>query len=171
MVEFALIAPVLLLFAFGIIDLGRAVFDYVSIEQAASDGGRTLAAGDHPSTLPTNATVARAAGNHQVNIQLAACPNGPISNSVPPANTGWIYITQVAPSSTAVTSTTPLNAPGNEPANSDPSAGCSWVNPASGDVELQVTIQFNFVPLTPGIANLIANHAIMQAASVVVTEY
>jgi Flp pilus assembly protein TadG len=171
MVEFALIAPVMLLFAFGVIDLGRAVFAYVSIEQAASDGARTLAAGDHPAQLPTNATVATSAANHQVNIQLAACPNGPISNSVPPANTGWIYITQVSPSATAVSSSSPLNAPGNEPANTDPDPGCSWVNPASGDVELQVTIEYNFVPLTPVISNLIANHAIMQAASVVVTEY
>lgn len=38
LVEFALIAPLLLLLAFGIVDLGRALYTHVGIQEAAQEG-------------------------------------------------------------------------------------------------------------------------------------
>jgi Flp pilus assembly protein TadG len=43
MVEFALIAPILFLFLFGIIDFGRALFQYNNLTNAAREGARFAA--------------------------------------------------------------------------------------------------------------------------------
>jgi Flp pilus assembly protein TadG len=40
LVEFALVLPLILLLIFGILDLGRAVFTYNTVSQAARSGGR-----------------------------------------------------------------------------------------------------------------------------------
>ncbi|MEA2629208.1 MAG: TadE-like protein, partial [Chloroflexota bacterium] len=41
MVEFALVAPLLLVLLFGIVDFGRVVYTYVTINQAVNEGVRT----------------------------------------------------------------------------------------------------------------------------------
>ena len=41
LIEFALVSPVLLLLLFGVIDLGRAIFYYDTINHAAREGART----------------------------------------------------------------------------------------------------------------------------------
>lgn len=51
MVEFALVAPVLLLLLVGILDLGRAVNAYVTVSNAAREG--THYAGLHPTAAPS----------------------------------------------------------------------------------------------------------------------
>ena len=38
--EFAIIAPVILLLTFGIIDFGRALYLYITLQQAANEGAR-----------------------------------------------------------------------------------------------------------------------------------
>ncbi len=38
--EFALIAPVILLLTFGIIDFGRGLYFYITLQQAANEGAR-----------------------------------------------------------------------------------------------------------------------------------
>ena len=38
--EFALIAPVILLMTFGIIDFGRGLYFYITLQQAANEGAR-----------------------------------------------------------------------------------------------------------------------------------
>lgn len=50
-VEFALIAPVLLLLLVGILDLGRAVNAYVTVSNAAREGSHYLAL--HPTAAPS----------------------------------------------------------------------------------------------------------------------
>lgn len=50
-VEFALIAPVLLLILVGILDIGRAVNAYVTVSNAAREGTRYLAV--HPTAAPS----------------------------------------------------------------------------------------------------------------------
>src|SRR5258708_35695695 len=85
LIEFALISPVLLLLLFGIIDIGRAVFYYDTLGQAAREGARTAV--QAANRLPTNAAVLTA-----VNSQLVGIPNSqpspqrPISTPTPPAN-------------------------------------------------------------------------------------
>ena len=58
MVEFAVLAPVFFLLLLGTIDLGRAVYIYDAISNAAREGARAGVPYDTP--LPTSATVAAA---------------------------------------------------------------------------------------------------------------
>jgi hypothetical protein len=158
MAEFAIIAPVLVLMLFGIVDFGRAIYYYITINHAANEGARVAVRASYyidpvnPSiihSLPNNADVENAVKARAIATVLAnPCPNGPIdpANQWPPANQGWIFVTQPNPPTT-VQSSPPDNAPGGQsPANP---AGCSAVNPAAGNEPLQVTVEYSFVPITP----------------------
>src|SRR2546428_1245080 len=59
MVEFAVLAPVFFLLLLGTIDLGRAVYTYNAISNAAREGARAAVPYDSP--LPTTASVVAAA--------------------------------------------------------------------------------------------------------------
>jgi hypothetical protein len=119
MTEFALIAPVILLLTFGIIDFGRGLYFYITLQQAANEGARVAVhASDYvdangvgctsPAYVhcwPTDADVAAAIQAHAVTEVLAnPCPNGPLPNGgnpvnspqLPPSNSGWIFITDAS---------------------------------------------------------------------------
>src|SRR5882762_5577995 len=107
--EFAIIAPVILLLTFGIIDFGRALYLYITLQQAANEGARVAVRASYfvdpngsTHTWPTDTDVATAVQVHAVNEVLAnPCPNGPIPNGgnpvgsaqLPASNTGWIFVT------------------------------------------------------------------------------
>ncbi len=168
LIEFALVSPVLLLLLFGVIDIGRAIFYYDTLNHAAREGARVAVRASNQ--LPTNADVLSAVSAQMLGIPVSApCPQGPISASTPPANTAWLYITEPAPPG-GVESTPAPNAPGGEYA-SNASGGCSAVNPASGNRQIQVTLRFNLVLITPIVAQATANHIVMTAAAVYRTEY
>ena len=170
LVEFAIVAPLLLVLLFAVVDFGRVIYTYITLNQAVNEGVR-VAIRASP-LLPTNADVESAVRTHAVDVSLAnPCPNGPITNASPPANQGWIYITEPNPPST-VEPLSPLleNAPGGQMWAFD-SGTCSATNPAYDHAPLQVTIRFNFVPITPLIQQFIANHIIISAAAVYNTEY
>jgi hypothetical protein len=124
MTEFALIAPVILLLTFGIIDFGRGLYFYITLQQAANEGARVAVhasnytdafnvACQNPGTplqtghcWPEDSDVAAAIQAHAVTEVLAnPCPNGPLPNGgnpvnspqLPPSNTGWIFITDASP--------------------------------------------------------------------------
>jgi hypothetical protein len=170
MVEFALVAPLLLVLLFGIVDFGRVIYTYVTINQAVNEGVRT-AIRDSP-LLPTNADVETAVKRHAVDVALAnPCPNGPITSAVPPANQGWVYITEPNPPSTPETLSPSLqDAPGGQLWGFS-TGSCSATNAAHDHAPLQVTIRYNFVPFTPLIRQWTANSIIITAAAVYSTEY
>lgn len=168
LIEFALVSPVLLLLLFGIVDIGRAIFYYDTLNHAAREGARTAVRASNQ--LPTNADVLTTVTGQMVGVPVSApCPQGPVTGATPPANAAWLYITEPNPPGTAE-NTPPPNAPGGEyPANA--SAPCSAVNPAGGNTQLQVTIRFNLVLVTPIVAQATANHVVISAAAVYRTEY
>jgi hypothetical protein len=169
MVEFAIVAPLLLLFIFGIVDFGRVVYIYVTLNQAVNEGART-AIRSSP-LLPTNSDVESSVKVHAVDVTLAnPCPNGPITSATPPANQGWVYITEPNPPATVETLAPSLqDAPGGQMwGNSN--GTCSATNPAHNHAPLQITIRYNFVPFTPLIQRLTGS-IIITAASVYSTEY
>ncbi len=168
LIEFALISPVLLLLLFGIIDLGRAVFYYDTINHAVREGARTAVRASSP--LPTNADVLATVTTQLIGTPVTEpCPQGPVTSATPPANAAWLYVTEPSPPST-VEATPPNNAPGGEyPAIA--AGSCSAVNPASGNSRLQVTIRFNLILITPVVAQATANHIIITAAAIFRTEY
>jgi hypothetical protein len=169
-VEFALVAPVLLLLLFGVVDFGRVIYIYVTLNQAVNEGART-AIRDSP-LLPSNADVETSVKHHAVDVSLAnPCPNGPVTSSTPPANQGWIYITEPNPPSTPeALSPTLQDAPGGQMWGVS-NGTCSATNPAHDHSPLQVTIRYNFVPITPLIQQVTANNIVISAAATYQTEY
>src|SRR2546430_14476968 len=113
-VEFAIIAPILLLLIFGVVDFGRVIYVYATINQGVNEGARSAIRAS--ALLPTNDDVETAVKQHAVDVSLAnPCPNGPITMATPPAHQGWIYITGPdAPSAIEVLSPTLENAPGGQ---------------------------------------------------------
>lgn len=168
LIEFALVSPVLLLLVFGIIDIGRAVFYYDTLSHAAREGARAAVSASSP--LPTNASVLAVVQQQMVGAPVSEpCPQGPVTSDTPPANTGWLYVTEPNPPST-VESNPPDNAPGGEFAAAA-TGSCSAVNPASGNSTLQVTLRFNLVLITPIISQITTDHIILTAAAIFRTEY
>lgn len=168
LIEFALVSPVLLLLLFGVVDIGRAVFYYDTIIHAAREGARVAVRNSNQ--LPTNNDVLNAVSAQMLGAPVSEpCPQGPVTSAVPTANTAWIYVTEPNPPASVETSPPP-NAPGGEYA-AMATGPCSAVNPASGNVQLQVTVRFNLVLITPIVAQATADHVVMSAAVVYRTEY
>jgi Flp pilus assembly protein TadG len=168
LIEFALISPVLLLLVFGIIDIGRAVFYYDTLNHAAREGARTAIRAS--TRLPTNADVLAAVTQQLIGAPVSEpCPQGPITSSVPPGNTAWLYVTEANPPGFLETNP-PMNAPGGEyPSGS--TGSCSAVNPASNNRTLQVTLRFNLILITPIISQATADHILLTATAIYRTEY
>ena len=168
LIEFALVSPVLLLLVFGIIDIGRAVFYYDTLNHAAREGARVAITASNQ--LPTNADVLTVVTNHMLGTAVVQpCPNGPITSATPPGNTAWLYVTEPSPPNSIETSPPP-NAPGGENAAAA-TGSCSAVNPAGANVELQVTLRFNFLLITPLVAQATSDHILITAAAIYRTEY
>jgi len=72
-VEFALLLPLLLLIAFGIIDFGRALNAQITLTQAAREGAR-LAALNQLNVV--SRTQAAAVGLSPVSVSVTSCPPG-----------------------------------------------------------------------------------------------
>lgn len=178
MVEFALVAPILFLMLFGIVDLGRVVYYTASLNQAANEGARVAIRGEPPDyATPSDVDVETAVKAHATAMYLAnPCPNGPIpSPAVPPANQGWIFITE-APAPSAYEASPPPNAPGGGaagPGQTAPAlgAGCNPIIASAGQQAIQVTLYYTFVPITPLIQQIVGNHLVIHAYAVYRTEY
>jgi len=168
LIEFALISPVLLLLLFGTIDIGRAVFYYDTLNHAALEGARAAVQAQTP--LPTNADVLTAVSSQLIGAKVTEpCPQGPVTTATPPPNAAWLYVTEPNPP-TSIESNPTMNAPGGE--YSAAAAGsCSAVNPAGNNAQIQVTLRFNLILITPVIAQATADHIILRAAAVFRTEY
>lgn len=168
LIEFALISPVLLLLLFGIVDIGRAIFYYDTLNHAVREGARTVVRASNQ--LPKNSDVLATVSTQMIGIPVAEpCPQGPVTSATPPANTAWLYVTEPNPPATVET-TPPPNAPGGESA-AVATGSCSAVNPAGGNAQLQVTLRFNLVLITPVVAQATANHIVITAAAIFRTEY
>jgi TadE-like protein len=168
LIEFALISPVLLLLLFGIIDIGRAVFYYDTLNHAVREGARAAVQAQTP--LPTNADVLAAITRQLVGAPVTEpCPQGPITSATPPGNAAWLYVTEPSPPA-GIEITPPMNAPGGEYAAAA-QGSCSAINPAGNNAQIQVTLRFNLILITPVISQATADHIILQAAAVFRTEY
>ena len=109
LVEFSLVAPILLLILFGVVDFGRGLYYYITLQQAANEGVRVAVRdsqytdiGGSSHQYPSSIDVQNAVTAHAPAVFLASqCPYGPIDTSyVPPDNQGWIYITDASANGT-----------------------------------------------------------------------
>lgn len=132
MVEFALIFPILILILLAIFDLGRGVFAYSTIDNAARLGARVAA----------------------VN-QIQTSPAGDCDQSRPienPANPHWSIKTCAAASAlslgvqaSAVTVTYSV----------PPGSGLTCTAPVQVGCIANVTVPYTFTPITPLIGNIV----------------
>lgn len=174
MTEFAIVAPILLLFIFGIIDFGRVVYIHGTLVSAANEGVRVAIRASTP--LPNNDAVLVAAKSQAQSLRLAnPCVNGPLPPITgagaqnPPGNSGWVFITQPNPPTTTQTNP-PDNAPGGEPPKNSVGS-CSAINPhQSGTFPLQVTIRYTYAFFTPLLEQL-APTIVLQSYATEYTEY
>lgn len=195
--EFAIIAPVILLLTFGIIDFGRALYMYITLQQAANEGARVAVrasyyidpnGGSH--TWPYDSDVAAAVQAHAVNMVLGnPCPNGPIPNggnpqgspTLPPPSTGWIFITDPSPAGDGNGQNVVGAPPSSYPVPNGPRGGlgttppggptCLGIKPAVGNEPIKVTLWYNFQPLTPLISQAVGNQVVITAYAVYRAEY
>ena len=168
LIEFALVSPVLLVLLFGIVDIGRAVFYFDTVNHAAREGARVAVRASNQ--LPTNGDVISTVTTQMIGTPVSApCPQGPLPASSPAGNAAWVFISEPNPPSTTET-TPPPNAPGGEYA-SPANGSCSAINPAGRNQPLQVTVRFNLILITPVIAQATANHIVITAAAIFRTEY
>jgi len=144
MVEFAVLAPVFFLLLLGTIDLGRAVYIYNTISDAAREGTRAAIPFDSP--LPTSTAVigavqSKLGGGFQ--LLTDPCSGQPVTGNCP---------------------TTPTT----------PNTGYIWYSsgigtPGRGSVT--VKISFLFQPWVPVVRDAAGNGLVITAQSTMVTEY
>jgi Flp pilus assembly protein TadG len=144
MVEFAVLAPIFFLLLLGTIDLGRAVYIYNTISDAAREGTRAAIPYDTP--LPTNTTVVAAVQSKLgggFSLSTDPCSGQPVTASCPATpttpNTGYIWY----------------------------SSGIG----APGRGQVTVKISFLFQPWIPVVRDAAGNGVVISAQSTMVTEY
>lgn len=144
MVEFAVLAPIFFLLLLGTIDLGRAVYIYNTISDAAREGTRAAIPFDNP--LPTNAQVLAAVQSKLgggFTLTPDPCAGQPVTSSCPTAptasNTGYVWY----------------------------SSGIG----STGRNLVTVKISFLFQPWIPVVRDAAGNGVVISAQSTMVTEY
>jgi len=176
MVEFALVAPIILFAVFGSIDLGRLIYTYNAISSAARDGARlaALRAQLDSDCLPLQRMVQVGQAfplvpdpNSVANQAVNTDPNNPGSAgpTTPPPGEGYIYIWPAAATATPQLANNASGVPNCQSATQRGGAGAQVKHVA-------VEIQYVFAPLTPLIGAVLPNGGItIRTISVVQTEY
>jgi hypothetical protein len=166
LVEFTLVAPLLLLIVAATIDFARVVYAYSAISAAARAGARTLSLKDQESTDCQVFRTVEAAGQgfsltaDPKSVAGNANPNsgGPNGPTTPPPGQGYIYIWP------AVSTGQPPDAAGVCSGSGGPRAPGNQVR------DVAIEVQYGFKPWISIIANFIPNFVI-KTVSVVQTEY
>lgn len=145
MVEFAILAPIFFLLLLGTIDLGRAIYIYNSISDAAREGARAAVPYDSP--LPTTNSVVGAVQSKLgggFNLTVDPCSGGPQTASCPATpqtpNTGLIWYS-------------------------------SGIGAVTGHHPVVVKITFLFQPWIPVVRDAAGNGVTISAESTMETEY
>ena len=145
MIEFALLAPIFFLLLLGTMDLGRGIYIYNTISDAAREGARAAVPFDNP--LPNNAAVL-AAVQQKLGGGFALSPDPCLST--PPCNT-------------ASTPNTP---------NSGYIWYSSGIGNITGVRHpISVKITFRFQPWVPVVRDAAGNGVTMSAETTMETEY
>jgi Flp pilus assembly protein TadG len=144
MIEFALLAPVFFLLLLGTMDLGRGIYIYNSISDAAREGTRAAIPYDSP--LPTNAAVVAAVQGKLGGgfaLQTDPCSGQPVTGTCP--------ATPTQPNTGSIWYSSGIGTPGRQP--------------------VTVKISFLFQPWIPVVRDAAGNGVVISAESTMVTEY
>lgn len=138
LVEFALILPVLIVMMMGVVDLGRGIYAYNAISNAAREGGRTAIVNQDLADIRSRAA-AQATALGIPSSAPTSCTSG-----VPGGPSG-VCVSFVMPDLTTDCSATLA-------------VGCQAV----------VTVKYTFTPITPVIGNLIGSVAMTSTTKQVI---
>lgn len=166
LVEFTLVAPLLLLIVAVTIDFARVVYTYSAISAAARNGARTLSLKDQDSS---DCQVFKTVEASAQGFNLTADPNsvvgnanpntgGPTGPSTPPAGQGYIYIWP------AVSTGQPPDSPGTCSGSGSPRVTGNQVR------DVAIEVQYGFRPWISIVADFVPNFVI-KTVSVVQVEY
>jgi hypothetical protein len=166
LVEFTLVAPLLLLIIAVTVDFARAVYAYSAISAAARSGARTLSLKDQESTDCLVFKTVEAVGQ---GFNLTADPNsvagdanpntgGATGPTPPPPGQGYVYIWP------AVSTGQPPDAVGVCSGSGGPRA------PANQVRDVAIEVQYSFKPWISIVADFVPV-LIIKTTSVVQTEY
>jgi Flp pilus assembly protein TadG len=142
LVEFALLLPLLVLMIFGILDLGRGVYAYTTIDSAARQG-------------------ARVASVNQIETSVDCDESRPVEN---PADPHWSIKTCAANSATGLGVTTAQVTVSYFPPPGNPLLTCSPTLHVG--CIARVTVEHAFRPATPIVGNLIGTIDMSSTAEV-----
>ncbi|HEX5465236.1 MAG TPA: TadE/TadG family type IV pilus assembly protein [Candidatus Limnocylindrales bacterium] len=138
LVEFALVLPLILLLLFGAIDLGRAVYAYNTVANAARQGARVAAV-------------------NQIQTSPDCVESKPVED---PANPHW-SIKQCA-----VQAAVSLNVQTNDVtvSYSTPTGSTLDCSPVDVGCIAQVTVRYQFTPLTPVVSTIVGTIALTSTS-------
>ena len=146
MVEFSLLAGLMMLLLMGIFDFGRAIAVYINIAEAAHEGARQLVLrsnynSTYPDTVIVNATLAKIGGGGMVLTEDPCLANA-----------------------------TPCTSPSTP---TTPNTGYIWISPnrTTGNKQVTVRVTYLYAPMTGIISNLTGASFVMQAGSSMRSEY
>ncbi len=181
MVEFALIAPLLFLTLLGLTDVARGIYYYNVISNSTREGAReailgynrcqnTAPCGDLPagsSIVGVEPAMVRAGAGlltYQFNDTARSQSTRPRCTPTPNQGCVWIFVVNGTKSNDC----TPPNP---APAGTDTWGVCDFNQFKEGGHNVVVEIAYNFVPLTPLVADVMGNSTILWAKSEMRTEY
>ena len=163
LVEFSLVAPVMLLILFSAVDICRLLYTYTAISSAARDGARTASlSGSLFSDCEIIAEVEAVGQGFPVRMDPNSLvgdsdpnnPSGALQPTTPPPNVGYAYIWP------AVATAAPAD-------NNCNSGAQRAVSPSVKHVAVEV--QYHFTPLLPFVGTFAPN-IIVKTVSVVTVE-
>jgi Flp pilus assembly protein TadG len=163
LVEFSMVAPVMLIILFSAIDVCRLLYTYTAISSAARDGARTASlTGSYFSDCQIIAEVEAVGQGFPVKMDPNSLvgdsdpnnPSGALQPTTPPPNVGYAYIW-------------PAVATADPPDSNCTSNVQRAVSPTVKHVAVEV--QYHFVPILPFVGTFAPN-IIVRTVSVVTTE-
>lgn len=153
LVEFTLVAPLLLLLVFGLVDFSKSVYDKNTLDAAAREGARRAVL----INTPTTDQVETAIKQHSSDVGLPAspCAYDPTHPAPSTPNTGFIYL-----------SAPPVGGNGTYV----PGPGCTVPAAAKNHSPITVTIVYLYQPLTPLLSRIVGSIT-LTSTSTFTTEY
>jgi TadE-like protein len=169
MIEFALVAPVLLTMLVAVFDFARASYTWSVLAYAAREGGRQAVLANFAPSTATDASVSSAVIAQGIGVSLASapCPHATTGGATPaPAtvNSGYVYILPGVSGGP--------NAPAGQPAGVG-GGGCRLSSPVGADSQpLKIRIVYKFQPFTPFASQFMGSAGFtIQVDSTMYTEF
>ncbi|GAC1334381.1 MAG: hypothetical protein NVSMB17_15940 [Candidatus Dormibacteria bacterium] len=170
MVEMGMVAPLLFLLLFGLVDFGRLVYSYAAISNASREGARLVSLGPQATSDCTTMQRVESIGqaftvtvdprsiNGNADANTVGSPVGPTDPTTLQQGVAYLYIY-------------PAMAQGGTPLDRSPQCDKSISAQPRQSGPAQVMVVYRFVPLTPLVAQIVPNGITLKAISSIRTEY